>query len=188
MRESLRELVTETLAFVRQEWDLPASTSPPAPKPKAPSPPAIPQRRAVKLPPKPAPKAEPLPPPPTRAPRSLDGMKSLLKQVAPTLELIQPTAPIVLLLSDEEKAFRPFLENVASAISRAFLPAQVITERPPVGSKLVLATAKGKSPHELIKRSGKPPLLVLAPLQSYQDDQENKRALWETLKQLLPSL
>lgn len=154
------------------------------------------------------------PPTPTLTTRELArlSMKETLGKIAPHLKLIDPPAPIALLFFSQNPSERQFLESVAKAITEHFSKASVVnitTEEECVHFlknpflKLVLASIDDLSRFPLFEKEAKAhhlttllsvPYLPLHPLKTYSQDQNSKRLLWNTLKnmpqlsQILPSI
>ncbi len=172
------------------------SRAPPAVK-QPPAPSIAPQAKPVVIavePPKPEPQTPsrsfqltPQAPPITATDPS--ALRSLLAQVAPKLvirdlppteeELVIPPQVLILCPQNTPASHRAVLDNLCKAISRTWVPCQVIDPTSPEGEKLLasslkLVVAEGDA-------SGNAPFLSIASIEALLLDPQNKIALWKEL-------
>lgn len=148
------------------------AVEPPKPEPQTPS-------RSFQLTPQ-------APPTPAADPSAL---RSLLAQVAPKLvirdlpateeELVIPPEVLILCPQNTPASHRAVLDNLCKAISRTWVPCQVIDPASPEGGKLLafslkLVLAEGDVP-------GNAPFLSIASIEALLLDPQNKIALWKEL-------
>lgn len=174
---------------------IPSRAAPAVKQPPAPS--IAPQAKPVVIavePPKPEPQTPSrsfqltpqAPPNPATDPSAL---RSLLAQVAPKLvirdlpateeELVIPPQVLILCPQNTPASHRAVLDNLCKAISRTWVPCQVIDPTSPEGEKLLASSLKLVLGERAA--SGNAPFLPIASIEALLLDPQNKIALWKEL-------
>lgn len=187
-------LIKETRSWIEQKWEEGCRFTYAAPI------------KLKKEPPKPSPQPKPTPPPfykpeiskikwelnPMPLPEAADSLCDFFRSSFKGTKLTGPLIPIVLLLPEDRPAHRLFFENVARAITYKVAAARVIIAKaipfkdPSI--KLIIApySLMQKSYPDLQTHHFYPTkgltLLPIEEVESYLEDLNLKRTLWNTLK------
>ncbi len=132
-------------------------------------------------------------PPPTTT--DANALKSLLAQVAPKLtlrddpaskeELVKPPEVLILCPSNAPEGHRAVLNNLCGAISRTWVPCQVLDSSLPAVQQLLATPLKLVLAEGTLETSS--PFLSIPSIQGLVENPQHKIALWKELASRLSS-
>jgi len=175
MKDTKKQLIQDTLAFLKQEGIIPKNA--PVSRKTLPPPKKIPKTLLKMTEPSFAPAKKGLektPVPKRESPLLLDSIRKHLPHI-PLVETTPQMQTVAILFEDEEQL--PLLTNLKNAIEERFCPCTILSkETRDIHSYYCLLTSQDR---------GHPRQILLAKASYYRDNLEEKRALWKQICQIL---